>query len=260
MNGGEMNNKKDFLLEFGNKIKSRRIELDISQDELAEKIGYTSKSTISKIESGKTDVARDKVVEIAHALQVSPAYLMGWEEEQSCYNSRIKFEGMYSSNNTKEFLPKQKAIKTFKIPLYNCIACGEMTFLDEDIIDYISFPDTILNPNNEYFANYAKGNSMIDRGIKDGNLLFFQKTNTLENGQIGSFCYQNNATCKVYRKTDKGIILMPANSDYDPIFVDDENFRIIGKLVYILSKEEWRISNKLDFYEFGRSPCKLPTV
>ena len=61
------------------RIRRRREELEISQDELAKKLGYKSRSTIAKIESGENDITQSKIVAFAKALNVSPAYLMGWE-------------------------------------------------------------------------------------------------------------------------------------------------------------------------------------
>ena len=127
-----------------------------------------------------------------------------------------------------------------QIPLYARLSCGTGSFIDEDIIEYISLPDTILNPNKEYFANYAKGDSMIDAGINDGDLLVFEKTNILENGNIGAFCIDNEeAVCKRFRKSEQGLImLLPANEKYDPIIIDVENtcFRVVGKLALVISK------------------------
>lgn len=72
---------------IGEKIKNRRIELGMTQEELAVKIGYKSKSTINKIELGINDIPLSKVEEFAKALSVSTAYLMGWdsEDDQSYY-------------------------------------------------------------------------------------------------------------------------------------------------------------------------------
>jgi len=61
-------------------IKKRRLELGMSQDELARKVGYTSRSTIARIEHGEINLPQSKVVDIAKALKVTPSYLMGWEE------------------------------------------------------------------------------------------------------------------------------------------------------------------------------------
>ena len=65
---------------IGKKIKNRRIELGMSQDELAEKMGYKNRSTIAKIEKGVNDVVQSNIVKFAEVLNTSIAYLMGWEE------------------------------------------------------------------------------------------------------------------------------------------------------------------------------------
>ena len=67
---------------IGQRIRDRRKELDMSQEELAAKLGYKHKSSIGKIENGQQDIVQSKVVEIAHALDTTVAFLMGWEEEQ----------------------------------------------------------------------------------------------------------------------------------------------------------------------------------
>lgn len=65
---------------IGTRIKDRRIELGMSQDELAEKMGYKSRSTIAKIEKGVNDVVQTNIVKFAEILNTTTAYLMGWEE------------------------------------------------------------------------------------------------------------------------------------------------------------------------------------
>lgn len=66
---------------IGEKIKKRRLELGWSQQELADKMGYTSKSTITRIEKGINDVAQKNIEKFAKVLNVSVAYLMDWENE-----------------------------------------------------------------------------------------------------------------------------------------------------------------------------------
>ena len=63
------------------RIKSRRTELGLTVEELAHKMGYKDKSSISKIENGKADIPQSKIAAFADALQTTPAYLMGWEEQ-----------------------------------------------------------------------------------------------------------------------------------------------------------------------------------
>lgn len=78
------------MSEIGKKIMARRKELGLTQEELATKMGYKSKSTINKIELGKNDIPQSKIVAFANALETTPAYLMGWiDEETNKKNSTI---------------------------------------------------------------------------------------------------------------------------------------------------------------------------
>lgn len=63
------------------RIKKRREELGLTQEELGVKLGYTSRSSIAKIEAGKIDIPQSKIVAFAKALKTTPSYLMGWEED-----------------------------------------------------------------------------------------------------------------------------------------------------------------------------------
>lgn len=67
---------------IGTRIKNRRIELNMTQDELAKKIGYTSKSTIARIESGSNQLKQNKILDFAEALNTTPSYLIGWNEKE----------------------------------------------------------------------------------------------------------------------------------------------------------------------------------
>ena len=68
------------MLPLYQNIKSRRTELKMSQDTLAELTGYKDRSSIAKIEKGEVDLAESKIREFAKALKVSPQELMGWDE------------------------------------------------------------------------------------------------------------------------------------------------------------------------------------
>lgn len=67
---------EDSLLSFGENIRRLRVSLNMSQDELAEKCGYTDRSSIAKIESGKADVPQKKIKVFADALNVNPSFLL----------------------------------------------------------------------------------------------------------------------------------------------------------------------------------------
>lgn len=69
-------------MDIGERIRERRESLGMTQSELARAVGYTSRSTINKIERDGRGISQDKIVAIAKALKVTPSYLMGWEDEQ----------------------------------------------------------------------------------------------------------------------------------------------------------------------------------
>ena len=147
----------------------------------------------------------------------------------------------YSKSNNSKQNKNEIILGIVKLPLYGSICCGNGGFVDDNIIEYISLPDSILSNKKEYFAQYAKGDSMIEANIKNGDLLVFEKCQHLEIGQIGCFCIdENEAVCKkYYYDHETGIITLQAcNFNYPPKTIALENtcFKILGKLVGVYSK------------------------
>lgn len=83
---------------IGSKIKARRKELNLTQEELASMTGYTTRSTINKIEQEINDIPLSKVSAFAKALNVSPSYLMGWEDEINIDTDISNNSGTISNN------------------------------------------------------------------------------------------------------------------------------------------------------------------
>ena len=67
-------------MKIGDRIKARREELGISQEDLAIKLGYKTRSSIAKIESDASGLPQSKIAKIAAALLTTPEYIMGWTE------------------------------------------------------------------------------------------------------------------------------------------------------------------------------------
>ena len=80
-------------MDIGDRIKQKRELLGMSQDELAKKVGYKSRSSINKIEVDGRGLPQSKIVEFAKALETTPAYLMGWEtpNDKLCYEHGENF-------------------------------------------------------------------------------------------------------------------------------------------------------------------------
>lgn len=77
---------------IGDRIKERRIELGITQTELAAKVGYGSKVSISKIESNQRDVPREKIIPLTEALQCDISYLLELDGEPESTKEAILIE------------------------------------------------------------------------------------------------------------------------------------------------------------------------
>ncbi len=65
---------------IGNRIRKRREQLDLSQDELAKRLGFKSRSSINKIELDERNLTQSRIKAIADALETTPSYIMGWDE------------------------------------------------------------------------------------------------------------------------------------------------------------------------------------
>lgn len=88
----------DFMLDLYKNIKQRRTELGLSQSELAEKIGYSDKSMISRIESGMIDLSQSKIIEFANILNTTPGALMGWEIKIDQLNNNGTISNRFKTN------------------------------------------------------------------------------------------------------------------------------------------------------------------
>ena len=199
------------------RIKSRRTELGLTVEELAHKMGYKDKSSISKIENGKADIPQSKIAAFADALQTTPAYLMGWEEQPEPKKPTIPpgFEPM----------PKMK-----KIPLIGAIACGEPITAEQNIEKMVDVPENIRCD----FSLTCHGDSMVDAGIHDKDVVYIRIQPEVENGEIAAVRIDGEATLKRVYYNPGTLTLMPANPAYAPMVYTGsqlEEVHIEGKAV-----------------------------
>lgn len=194
-------------------IKNRRKQLRLTLLDIA-KACDVSEATVSRWESGDIgDMKRSRIAALAKVLHISPSIIVGTEED----------EKMYSNSG----------IDYIRVPLYSNLCCGNGGFVDDNIIEYVPVPSKDLKPNHEYFCQIANGDSMVNAGIDSGDLLVFEKTSSISVGSIGCFCIDENiATCKKYTEKGSVIMLMPMNTNYEPIIIDPiiDNFKILGSL------------------------------
>ena len=212
---------------MGDRIRKARLEKGLSQAELAELLGYKSRSSINKIEVEGRDIPRSSIVKFAQVLGVTPSYLMGWEEETSEPDALEVLMEKYDNI---------KPVKLKRFPLLGEIACGEPIFANEDRESCV-MADMDINAD---FCLTAKGDSMINARINDGDIVFIKEMPMVDNGDIAAVIIDDEATLKkVYYYPDKGkLVLYPENPNYEPfIYVGEElnTIRILGKAVYFMS-------------------------
>lgn len=97
-------------MDIGERIKSRREELGMSQDELAKRVGYKSRSSVNKIEADGRGLPQNKIVAFAKALDTTPSYLMGWEpvSDEDIGNAFANDNLFDIVNNITAFSPSER--------------------------------------------------------------------------------------------------------------------------------------------------------
>lgn len=216
-------------IEIGLRIKQRRIELDLTQEELGNRLNL-NKSTIQRYESGAISKIKLPVLQaIAKQLNVDPDWLALKTDNMGSYDY-LGDKTLYSIPNIIPF-PETK-----DIPLIGDIACGEPILAEENIEDYVKLNKDI----DAEFALRCKGDSMTGARIRNGDIVYIHQQEDVENGEIAAVLIGNEATLKkVYKYPEKNmLVLKPANPEYeDFIFTGEEleEIRILGKAVAFLS-------------------------
>ncbi len=117
------------------------------------------------------------------------------------------------------------------LPILGQVAAGLPILADENIEDYFAIPAELV-PAGESFILNVKGDSMINKGILNGDKIFVNIKHTANNGDMVVALIEDSATVKTYYKEDGHIRLQPENDTMDPIIVD--NCEILGKVFGVM--------------------------
>lgn len=208
------------LSDVGNRIREKRLELNMTQEELAFKSGYTSRSSINKIELGLVDLPQSKISSIATALNVlSPAYLL----------FGLNSDDMLTYDNIRPVHLK-------RFPMIGEIACGKPIFANEEHETYIDASAEIKAD----FCLTAKGDSMIGARIHNGDVVFIKEQPIVDNGQIAAVIINDEVTLKrwYFYPEKKKLVLQAENPSYEPfVYIGEEldGIRCLGKAVSFMS-------------------------
>ncbi len=130
--------------------------------------------------------------------------------------------------------------QTVKIPLLGTIACGLPILAEENIEAMIAVSTKIAKPTNKYFLLRAKGDSMNEKGIKNGDLVLVKQQNTADNGDIVVALIDDEATIKELRLNDDNVLLLPrsSNKTHTPIILS-RDFIVQGVVVSTIPKIDY---------------------
>lgn len=208
-------------IEIGARVARLRDGLGMTQEELADKVGYTAasrRSTIQKIEAGKSGIPQSKIQKFADALETSIPELMGWGEPRIT-DDIVVFE------------------------VIGDIAAGYQGRAEEIRSGIeIAIPREWLHgrPVSDYFVLKVKGDSMFP-AYQDGDFILVKRQVTLDHsGQIGVVMFEDtSATLKKveYVYGEDWMRLVPINPQYPPILVEGEaleHCRVLGYPVKLI--------------------------
>lgn len=205
-------------MNIGKNIKSRRIDLGLTLEEVAKIVGV-SRQTIQRYESGViASIPSDRIEKLAQALNTTPAFVM--------FGNRVA--------------PPHK--KGTRIPVLGRVAAGIPIEAIEDVEDWEEIPESMAK-NGEYFALRIKGESMSPK-LQPGDIVIVKKQNDVDTGDTAIVLVNgNDATVKQIKKTETGIMLVGLNLEiYQPHFYSNKEIeelpvKIIGKVVE--SRHTW---------------------
>lgn len=199
---------------IGNNIKRARELKGLTQDELAKRMGYKSRSTIARIENGDNDVSQSKLKKFADILDVSIDFLL-------------------DDGSKKLQLPHSQGIR---IPILGRVVAGIPLEAITDIEGYEEITPKMASLG-EYFALRIKGHSMEPQ-ILDNDVVICKCQSDVESGDIAIILVNGDeATCKQIKKSQEGVTLIGFNPVvYPPHFYSNKEIaelpvNVIGKVV-----------------------------
>ena len=199
-------------------LKEEREKKGISYADLA-KITNIAKSTLQRYETGTTlKIPLDAIKKVADALNIHPSKLMGWDDDD-------------------ELCSRQMGVK---IPVYNALATKLSSETFDESINYEEI-SRVQAKKGEYFAMLVEDDSMEPR-IKKRDVVIIRKQADAESQDLVLVRVDGQeATIKKLMKQDTGILLIPFNSKYPPMFYSKSEIKtlpidILGKIVELRAK------------------------
>lgn len=229
------------MKKLGNIIATYRKQNNLSQMQLSEilmKNGFkASNKAVSSWEKDTTEPSASLLLFLCKLLGITDIYGEYYGNNPSNPLSGLNEEGKEKALDYIQLLvdsgrfqnatiiPFRRKIRLFDIPA----SAGTGNFLDGDNFTEVEVGEEV--PATADFGIRISGDSMEPRFV-NGQIVWVQKQDTLNNGEIGIFFLEGNAYCKKLQDDEQGLFLISLNSKYEPITVtENQTFKIFGKVV-----------------------------
>lgn len=180
--------------------------------------------------------------------------LEGLERKGAIKRDRFQHRSIQVLENSNSLIPSG----TIRVPVIASAGCDAMeVYAQDEFGEYILIDKNLINVHTNIAAIKAVGDSMQDAGIRNGDYVIVEVTESVENGDRVVAIVGNMAVIKQYKKADGVVFLNPENKsgEYHPIVVGQEDSKIFGKVLSIIPGTEWVDDIKIDYYP-GYSPRK----
>ena len=210
---------KEYMFYLGGQDMAEQGRITAKQQEILEYI----KETILK--KGYPPSVRE-ICEAVHLKSTSSVHSHLETMERNGYIRRdpTKPRAIEILDDSFNFLRREMV----NVPVVGQVAAGEPILAQQNIEDYFPIPVEYM-PNKQTFMLSVKGESMINAGILDGDMVLVEQKDTASNGEMIVALIEDGATVKTFYKEEGVIRLQPENDTMDPIIVEDA--QILGKVI-----------------------------
>jgi repressor LexA len=217
------------LLDF---IKTR---MDIdgvppSFDEMKDALDLRSKSGIHRLITALEE--RGFIRRLAHRARALEIVKLPESMERPAFKPKV-IQGERAE--PPRGVPPLDAVYALELPVMGRIAAGVPIEAISHISHHVAVPGSMLSGNGQHYALEVKGDSMIDAGINDGDIVVIREQNTAENGEIVVALVEDaEATLKRFRRKGNMIALEAANPAYETRVIPDHMVKVQGRLVGLI--------------------------
>lgn len=202
-----------------------------SFDEMKDALDLRSKSGIHRLITALEE--RGFIRRLAHRARAIEIVKVPEAMERPGFSPRV-IEGSKAPPPPRTALPVE-SIHALELPVMGRIAAGVPIAAISEVSHHVAVPGSMLSGKGNHYALEVKGDSMIEAGINDGDIVVIREQSTAENGDIVvALIDEEEATLKRFRRKGNMIALEAANPQYETRMLPDNKVRVQGRLVGLI--------------------------